>query len=40
MEYEDVEGNVFQTEADATSAENIQHQKKKGNGPLSSRRTI
>lgn len=41
MEYEDKEGNVFQTEADVTAAQNITQKKlQKKTGHTSSRRTL
>ena len=39
MEFEDKEGNVFQTEADVTSADNL-HQQKISKRPNSARRTL
>ena len=40
VEYEDKEGNIFQTQADPASAENVGlKKKKKGEAPLSTRRT-
>ena len=40
VEFEDKEGNVFQTEADASAAENITAQKKSKNIGISSRRNL